>query len=74
MEVLLGMMGALLAMGSFFAGLALGRRTPEPAPRVAALEEQEARRLMEGQEAFRTLQNYSAERAYGMLRNEEVNT
>ena len=30
--------------------------------------------MQEGQEAFRFLQNYSAERAYGMLRNEEVNT
>lgn len=72
MEFLLGAVGAAVVMGSFFAGVAFGKRAVIPAPK--AMEETEARRMREGQEAFRCLQNYSAEQAYGMFREGEVNT
>ena len=75
MEILMGAAGAVLALGCFGAGAVLGWRIAEKLrmpPVAMPLEEREARRLREGQEAFRSLQNYSAEQAYGMLRKEEV--
>ena len=74
MEILMGAAGAVLALGCFGAGAVLGWRIAEKLrmpPAAMPLEEREARRLREGQEAFRSLQNYSAEQAYGMLRKEE---
>ena len=75
MEILMGAAGAVLALGCFGAGAVLGWRIAEKLrmpPAAMPLEEREARRLREGQEAFRSIQNYSAEQAYGMLRKEEV--
>ena len=75
MEILMGAAGAVLALGCIGAGAVLGWRIAENLrmpPAAMPLEEREARRLREGQEAFRSLQNYSAEQAYGMLRKEEV--
>lgn len=75
MGILMGAAGAVLALGCFGAGAVLGWRIAEKLrmpPAAMPLEEREARRLREGQEAFRSLQNYSAEQAYGMLRKEEV--
>lgn len=75
MEILMGAAGAVLVLSCFGAGTVLGWRagkTLRTPPAARPLEEQEERRLREGQEAFRTLQNYSAEQAYGMLRKEEV--
>ena len=75
MEILMGAAGAVLALGCFGAGAVLGWRIAEKLrmpPAAMPLEQREARRLREGQEAFRSLQNYSAEQAYGMLRKEEV--
>ena len=75
MEILMGAAGAVLALGCFGAGAVLGWRIAgklRMPPAAMPLEEREARRLREGQEAFRSLQNYSAEQAYGMLRKEEV--
>ena len=77
MEILMGAAGAVLALSCFGAGAALGWKSAEKLripPAVKPLEDREAQRLREGQEAFRSLQNYSAEQAYGMLRSEEVNT
>lgn len=77
MEILMGAAGAVLALSCFGVGAALGWKSAEKLrtpPAAKPLEEQEARLLREGQEAFRSLQNYSAEQAYGMLRKEEVDT
>lgn len=74
MEFLLGAAGAATVLAAFGAGAALGRR----AGRSAAVqppetpEQTELRRMREGQEAFRFLQNYSVERAYGLLHGEET--
>ena len=58
MEILLGMMGAGLGLGLYFAGKEAGKRT---VPTTAA-----GKRAEEGAEAFRFLQNYNAEQAYGL--------
>lgn len=70
MDFLFGILGAGAGIALFYAGMKAGSRQPGP----KAMEETEARRMREGQEAFRCLQNYSAEQAYGMLREGEVNT
>ena len=60
MEILMGAAGAVLALGCFGAGAVLGWRIAEKLrmpPVAMPLEEREARRLREGQEAFRSLQN-----------------
>lgn len=74
MEFLLGAAGAAAVLAAFAAGAALGRsasRSASAKPPVPP-EQSELRRMREGQEAFRLLQNYSAERAYGQLRGEET--
>ena len=70
MEFFFGMLGAGVGLVLYHAGVRRGRGEQRPGP--ATVETQEARRMQEGQEAFRILQNYSAERAYGMARSEEV--
>ena len=64
----MGFLGALLAMGLFGAGGAvgwyLGRRS---IPAAQPPGEEERRRMAEQQQAFHQLQNYSAERAYGLV-------
>ena len=65
MEILMGAAGAVLALGCFGAGAVLGWRIAEKLrmpPAAMPLEEREARRLREGQEAFRSLQNYARKR------------
>lgn len=67
-----GFLGALMALLLFSAGAVAGWGahqfyTKNRAPSVETPGEQERRRLMEEQQAFRLLQNYSAERAYGQL-------
>ena len=67
MAFLLGLAGgaavaALLLTGGFL-GWQLARRQMRPT--AEALSEGEDRRLREEQEAFRLLQNYTVERAYG---------
>ena len=68
MELCLGAIGAAAAVALFFAGAALGWRARAALPHVSAKEpgEEELRRLREEQEAFRELQRYSAEVAYGV--------
>ena len=53
--------GLLLSGG--FVGWQLARRQVRPT--AEAISEREDRRLREEQEAFRLLQNYTVERAYG---------
>ena len=49
-------------------------RSPKPCVTADPLEEQELRRLAEQQAAFRSLQNYSVEDAYGMNVSPDFNT
>ncbi|MDD6159618.1 MAG: hypothetical protein PUB51_00605 [Oscillospiraceae bacterium] len=67
MEFLLGLLGALTAGLLFGSGIFVGRRLPQLRGRERAGEqnEEERQRLMQEQEAFRLLQNYTPERAYG---------
>lgn len=76
MTFCIGFLGALSAVGLLGVGCVLGWKAhaalhARPRPRSRALEERERRRLQEQQQAFQTLQNYSQERAYGMLTEEE---
>lgn len=68
MEFLFGILGAGAGLGLFFAGMKYGGRAKRPAP--ALMEQTELEQLR--QEAFRQLQNYSAEQAYGLGREREV--
>ena len=70
MDFFFGMLGAGVGLVLYHAGVRKGREERISAP--PPVETQEVRRMQEGQEAFRFLQNYSAERAYGMARSEEV--
>ena len=67
MAFLLGLAGGTVVVGLLlaggFVGWQLARR--QARPRAEALSEREDRRLREEQEAFRLLQNYTVERAYG---------
>ena len=67
MAFLLGLAGGAAAVGLLLAGMALGRQLAgrQARPTAEALSEGEDRRLREEQEAFRLLQNYTVERAYG---------
>lgn len=67
MEFFLGMMGACLGTALFFAGLRAGRAAPGSSPRTTMTEAEPS--AEEG--AFRVLQNYSVERAYGLLGGKE---
>ena len=78
MTFLFGFLGALAAVVLAVAGAAGGWqahrlfvrhtcRQAEP-PKQA-----ESRRLEQEQKAFQLLQNYSAERAYGMMQEEDLN-
>lgn len=76
MEFLLGAAGAAMLLGAFGAGAAAGWRVCKelktPPAKAEPPQAEVLKRMQEGQEAFRSLQNYSAERAYGMLRSEEA--
>ena len=72
---LVGFMGAvaaasLLALGGILGWSAPAARTTQSRPQTPPPGEGERRRLREEQQAFAMLQNYSPERAYGMLREE----
>jgi hypothetical protein len=77
MELLMGMTGALLALGCFFLGLGLGSGSRDEKPegyresRSAEEIAKERRRMMEEQEAFRQQMEYNADVAYGIGGNEE---
>lgn len=67
MEFLLGFLGALAAVTLLGFGIFMGRRSLGYPRRTQMREqsEEERRKLMQEQEAFRLLQNYTPERAYG---------
>ena len=68
MKFLFGILGCFLSVCLFAAGFAAGWKLRCRLPDVTAgqLSEREKHRLAEEQQAFHTLQNYSAERAYGI--------
>ena len=68
MSFLLGMAGALLCVALACLGFYFGWRTYPRFHKVEspALTQEERQKLMEQQEAFRALMNYSVEDAYGM--------
>ncbi len=64
MEFLLGLLGAVCAMGCFAAGAVFGRRSrPTASPQTP--DPEETRRVREQQQAFQRLQNYTVDDAYG---------
>ena len=70
--ILLGVLGAVLALGLVAGGFAAGWkmnnfcREKTVAAAAEALTEQEKQRLKEDQEAFQELLNYNADKAYGL--------
>jgi len=72
MEFLLGAVGCLLVLLLVFAGLMLGwwahswARERTAVQTAKELDEEERKRLIQQQEAFRLVQNYTPEHAYGM--------
>lgn len=68
MEFFFGMLGALAGLWLYRAGETAGRERP------AAPGAEQKEGLVQSQEAFRFLQNYSAEQAYGLTRQSEVET
>lgn len=80
MEFLLGFLGAILAMGLFFAGMAvewhLKEREFARTQKATAeqLTEAQKQRVREEQEAWMALHNYSVEDAYGVRPPSEPTT
>ena len=68
MEFFFGMLGALAGLWLYRTGEKAGRERP------AAPGAEQKEGLVQSQEAFRFLQNYSAEQAYGLGRQSEVET
>ena len=74
MEIMMGSFGASAVICAFAGGVLLGQQTrgeKKPPQMTCGGEEQTLKRMKEGQESFHLLQNYSAERAYGLLGSEE---
>ena len=67
MELILGLLGAVLGLGLFGAGLRAGRAARPAA--AAVPDEEETRRAREQQQAFQRLQNYTVDDAYGIRRD-----
>ena len=73
MEIIIGMIGALLGVGLFVCGFFVGRGMNQPkkadltTPTDDELHQiqEERRRLIQEQEAFRELMNYNPDIAYG---------
>ena len=76
MSVLYGIIGFIAAAAVFAGGYAFGARLVRyRSKRTQSAEEkqriaEERERLRKEQEAFHTIQNYSVERAYGMLQDD----
>ena len=72
MELLIGAFGAVLVLLLVFAGLVIGwwaaswARERTAVRTAKELDVEERKKLLQGQEAFRMVQNYTPERAYGM--------
>ena len=75
-EILLGFAGALAVIALLATGGVIGwflhrAFVKHTSPVAEPPHEKERRRLIEEQEAFKILQNYSADRAYGMTRGDD---
>lgn len=74
MELLIGLIGALVGIGLFIAGFFIGKSqvpawTPkevEMTPEEIENIRKERERLIADQQAFRTLMNYGTDQAYGL--------
>ena len=67
LSVILGFTGGIAAVGLFGSGFFFGWRVgAHSRPRAERLPEPERRRLREERDAFRKLQNYTVEDAYGL--------
>ena len=68
MMFLTGILGCVMGLALFSAGLFTGWKLRSRLPDVTAkaLSEREEHKLLDAQQAFHTLQNYSAEQAYGI--------
>jgi hypothetical protein len=74
MEFLIGAAGAFVILGVFALGSLLGWKAHARFARVAPVkepEDKELKRLAAQQEAFRKVQSYSVETAYGMTGEED---
>ena len=77
METILGMLGALVGIGIFVFGFWLGKEMnkpkkvdpTQPTDEELAQIQEERRRLIQDQEAFRELMNYNVDVAYGVTSN-----
>lgn len=77
METILGMLGALVGIGIFVFGFWLGKEMnkpkkvdpAQPTDEELAQIQEERRRLIQDQEAFRELMNYNVDVAYGVTGN-----
>ena len=77
MEALLGLLCSLLGIGLFVLGFWFGKEmgqpkkveTADPTEEELHQIQEERRRLIEDQEAFRNLMNYNADMAYGVAGN-----
>lgn len=77
MEIILGMVGALLLVAAFAAGLVLGSRYTAPAATGKHSITDEERKVAEQAEAerkaFNDLQAYTVEQAYGITEKNDNN-
>jgi hypothetical protein len=74
-EILLGFAGALAVIALLATGGVIGWHlhrafVKHTSPVAEPLGEKERKHLIEEQEAWRTVQSYSTERAYGMVRDD----
>ena len=77
MDALLGLLCSLLGIGLFVLGFWFGKEmgqpkkveTADPTEEELHQIQEERRRLIEDQEAFRNLMNYNADMAYGVTGN-----
>lgn len=77
METIFGLIGALVGIGIFMFGFWFGRETYKPKKTETADPtedelnriQEERRRFLEDQQAFRELMNYNADMAYGVTGN-----
>lgn len=74
MELIIGLVGALICIGVFIGGFFLGKAQPkawvppkeELTPEEIAKIKEEREALIAEQKAYHTLVNYNADQAYGM--------
>lgn len=71
MELVIGLLGAVICIGSFVGGVLFGRTLSKPSVSIITDEEKKAiqlerERLIDEQNAFKDLMNYNADIAYNI--------